>query len=153
MKRIALLALLAFVLGTVITYAVVVFGTLIAWDLLGVHDRDGGGSMGLVFVIGPVAGLLGGAIAAAVTGMRASRTSTPGQKQRTALWLRAAGGGVLGFLCGYWLGGLVGFLAMTASDGALIGYVVTAWAPTLLALALAVAGMLFVVRRAASARV
>ena len=52
--------LLGFIAGTVTTYLAVVIGTTFLWDILNVHDRDGGGTMGLAFVIGPFIALFGG---------------------------------------------------------------------------------------------
>jgi len=56
--------LLGFVLATIATYLVVVVGTSIVWDLMGVHDQDGGGAMALGLVIGPVCALIGGMVGA-----------------------------------------------------------------------------------------
>lgn len=44
------------------TYLVVLFGTLLAWDLLGIADHDVGGAMGLAFVIAPVLAIMGGLV-------------------------------------------------------------------------------------------
>ena len=50
----------AFLIGLLVTYAVVV-GALFAYaTTTGVVDRDGGMAMAIVFVIGPLAGIVGG---------------------------------------------------------------------------------------------
>ena len=56
--------LLGFVLATFATYLVVVVGTSIVWDIMGVHDQDGGGAMALGLVIGPICALIGGMLGA-----------------------------------------------------------------------------------------
>jgi hypothetical protein len=55
---------LAFVLGLVASYAVAVAVGLLYRDWAGIFDREGAYSMGIVFVIGPFFGLIGGAAAA-----------------------------------------------------------------------------------------
>lgn len=70
MFRTIVIAVAGFVVGATATYAVVLFGTLAAWQMLGVVDQDGGGSMGLAFVIAPLAALVGGIITAIVTIVR-----------------------------------------------------------------------------------
>ena len=48
----------------------VLFGIIwyiVATNYFGVFDRDGGGAMGAIFIMGPIAGLLLGIIAAIVT--------------------------------------------------------------------------------------
>ena len=46
--------------GAVITYLVVVIGMTFIWDILNMHDQDGGGTMALAFMIGPFISLFGG---------------------------------------------------------------------------------------------
>ena len=67
------LALLWFILGLIITWiAVVAVG--VGWmELTGFIDREGAGSMGLIFMIGPFCGLIGG-IGAAIWSIRRSRS-------------------------------------------------------------------------------
>ena len=57
-------AVLGFVLATIATYLVVVVGTTVVWDILDVHDQDGGGAMALGLVIGPICALIGGLLGA-----------------------------------------------------------------------------------------
>ena len=70
--RTVLAAVLAFVLGAIASYVVAVAGFFLYMHASNVFDRDGGMSMGIVFMIGPLCGAVGG-VAAAVA---------------TALWLR-----------------------------------------------------------------
>ena len=56
--------ILGFFLAAIATYLVVVVGTSVVWDIMGVHDQDGGGAMALGLVIGPVCALIGGMVGA-----------------------------------------------------------------------------------------
>src|SRR5688572_29229807 len=58
------LAVLGFIVGAVVTYFAGVFGTLVVWDWLGVHDQDGGGAMALGLVIAPLCAIVGGIVGA-----------------------------------------------------------------------------------------
>ncbi|MCB2063836.1 MAG: hypothetical protein KDE25_10350 [Novosphingobium sp.] len=60
---------LGFILAAIATYLVVVVGTTVVWDLLDVHDQDGGGAMALGLVIGPICALFGGLIGAVMLPM------------------------------------------------------------------------------------
>jgi hypothetical protein len=61
--------ILGFILAAIATYLVVVVGTSIVWDILGVHDQDGGGAMALGLVIGPICALIGGMLGAVLLPM------------------------------------------------------------------------------------
>src|SRR5262245_20333641 len=107
MFRTFVIAVLGFVVGAAATYAVVLFGTLAAWHVLGVVDRDGGGAMGLAFVIAPFFALIGGAAAAIAAGSRARRPSdgtSVGTEERRRDASRFA------LVAGVLVGGLVGYL-------------------------------------------
>jgi|APLow6443716910_1056828.scaffolds.fasta_scaffold64274_2 hypothetical protein len=56
--------ILGFFVTAIATYLVVVVGTSVVWDIMGVHDQDGGGAMALGLVIGPVCALIGGMVGA-----------------------------------------------------------------------------------------
>jgi len=56
--------ILGFFVAAFATYLVVVVGTSVVWDIMGVHDQDGGGAMALGLVIGPVCALIGGMVGA-----------------------------------------------------------------------------------------
>lgn len=60
MFRTFFIPILGFIAGAVITYLAVVIGTTVVWDLLDVHDQDGGGAMTLIFMVGPVFAFFGG---------------------------------------------------------------------------------------------
>lgn len=70
--RTVLWSFLAFILGLVAGWSVSVGYYLAATTWFGVFDRDGGGAMGAVFILGPALGLLFGTIAATVTAVRMS---------------------------------------------------------------------------------
>jgi hypothetical protein len=61
---------LAFVLGLVVGEAIPIVWYIVATNYFGLFDRDGGGAMGAIFLMGPIAALLVGTIAAIVTAMR-----------------------------------------------------------------------------------
>lgn len=77
----AFVALLAFLGGTIVSYALVLFGGVGLMSVMGIHDRDGGGAMGLAFIIAPAGALIGGVaavfIALAWRGRRLSAVSGP----------------------------------------------------------------------------
>ncbi len=62
--RTFLRVILAFLAGTIVTYVVVVAGSFWYIDANHILDRDGGMSMGIVFLIGPATGLIGGLVCA-----------------------------------------------------------------------------------------
>lgn len=61
---------LAFVAGLIAGEAIPVVWYILATNYFGLHDRDGGGAMGAIFVMGPILALLLGAVAAIVTARR-----------------------------------------------------------------------------------
>ena len=72
MFRTFIIAVLAFIVGTIITYLAVVIGVTVLWDVMGVHDQDGGGAMALGLVIAPICAVIGGVIGGVVAGTRIS---------------------------------------------------------------------------------
>lgn len=64
---------LAFLFGFVATYVIAVTAAFTLAHVNNVFDRDGGMSMGIVFLIGPAAGLIGGILAAIFIPMRLAR--------------------------------------------------------------------------------
>ena len=147
MLRIFAIATATFVVCAAATYAVVLFGTLTAWQILGSADGDGGGSMGLAFVIAPIVALicgLAGAIAAALYARRRSSNAPASAEERRravnqfALVAGIVAGGFAGRLFSefvFWLAGPVRYDAMWKAWA-------HAWAPTIIMLAGAVAGWL-----------
>ena len=61
---------LAFLGGLIVGEAIPVVWYIVATNYFGLFDRDGGGAMGAVFLIGPVAAIVLGVIAALVTATR-----------------------------------------------------------------------------------
>lgn len=69
MKR-GLKIFLAFLAGLVVGEAIPIVWYILATNYFGLFDRDGGGAMGAVFLLGPIVALLVGTIAAIVTAIR-----------------------------------------------------------------------------------
>lgn len=106
MIRTLILIVLGFVVGAALTYAVVLFGTLFVWDMLGVHDHDGGGAMALGLVIAPVVALIGGVVGAVVASVigarrRAETETLPADRQRDRRRMTIIVGAVCGAFVGY----------------------------------------------------
>ncbi len=45
---------LAVIAGLIAGEAVAIFGYILATNYFGLHDRDGGGAMGAIFILGPL---------------------------------------------------------------------------------------------------
>ena len=58
---------LAFLFGLVVGEAIPIIWYILATNYFGLFDRDGGGAMGAIFIMGPIAGLLLGIVVAIVT--------------------------------------------------------------------------------------
>jgi hypothetical protein len=153
--RIAGFVALAFVATFVAMFAVVFFGTITYWDLAGIHDRDGGGAMGLFFIISPTIATFVAVVAGTVTAVRmigrnadvaAGKRPAP---ERWPIGVRAAVAavawaiGVYGtFSAVYWLMGPFYFTSYTLAA-------IVAWLPIVAALVVAAVAAEFVVRRRA----
>ena len=61
---------LAFLAGLIVGEAIPIVWYVVATNYFGLFDRDGGGAMGAIFIIGPILALLCGTIAAIVTAIR-----------------------------------------------------------------------------------
>ena len=62
--------LLAFVLGLIVGEAIPIVWYILATNYFGLLDRDGGGAMGAIFIMGPILALIVGIIAAIVTAVK-----------------------------------------------------------------------------------
>ena len=62
--------LLASLSGLIVGEAIPIVWYIVATNYFGVFDRDGGGAMGAIFIMGPILALLLGTIAAIVTAIR-----------------------------------------------------------------------------------
>lgn len=62
--------LLAFLTGLIAGWAIPIIWYILATNYFGLHDRDGGGAMGAIFIMGPILALIVGALAAIVTAVR-----------------------------------------------------------------------------------
>lgn len=60
----------AFLAGLVIGEAIPICGYLIAVSYMGVFDRDGGGAMGAIFILGPMVAIVTGIILAVIVAIR-----------------------------------------------------------------------------------
>jgi hypothetical protein len=83
------LVMLGFVAGFVGVYAATVAGLFAYAELNDIVDRDGGMSMGIIFVVGPLVGLVGGAVASLVTGLlmrRRARLVAEGARPPPRRW-------------------------------------------------------------------
>ena len=122
MFRTFVVVILGFLGFTVVTYLVVVVGVSLLWDIMGVHDQDGGGAMALGLVIGPAVALVGGIIGAVVTylwyGKRKRTQPPPGPAEtrrdtkRFAVLAGALVGGIVGHYVaqfGFWLASPIQF--------------------------------------------
>ncbi len=133
--RTFIIVLLAFVLGAVATYIVVVGGTIVAWDLLRVHDQDGGGAMALGLVIGPVCAIAGGLLCAFVVLLRTARPRNEApqpdaerSRDRKSLLVLAAA--VVGGLVGYKVTQAIFWIVAPLSYDARWKVQVIVWTPT-----------------------
>lgn len=140
MFRNLVIGAVGFVIGAVITYLVVVIGTTLAWEILDVHDQDGGGAMTLGLVIGPFVALMGGLISAFMLPIWAARRrgkqppSTDAYKARDKQRLFITGGAIAGGIAGhyvaqvgFWFIGSISFYSFWAIR-------VITWIPTLVTL-------------------
>ncbi|MGD9922012.1 MAG: hypothetical protein AB7V13_11270 [Pseudorhodoplanes sp.] len=62
--------LLAFLSGLIVGEAVPIVWYIVATNYFGLLDRDGGGAMGAIFIMGPLLALLLGTIAATVVAVK-----------------------------------------------------------------------------------
>ncbi|HWV55024.1 hypothetical protein [Pseudorhodoplanes sp.] len=58
--------ILAFLAGLIVGEAIPIVWYIVATNYFGLFDRDGGGAMGAIFLMGPVAALIVGTIAAVI---------------------------------------------------------------------------------------
>ncbi|MGV3633713.1 MAG: hypothetical protein ACO1NY_05140 [Pseudorhodoplanes sp.] len=59
--------LLAFFAGLIVGEAIPIVWYIVATNYFGMFDRDGGGAMGAIFIMGPIAAIIVGTVAAIVT--------------------------------------------------------------------------------------
>lgn len=148
MFRIFVIAIAAFAVSAAAAYAVVFFGTLAAWHAFGVVDRDGGGSMGLAFVIAPFVALVvggAGAIAAGVYAHRRGQSAPSGkdERRRDVSRFTLVAGVLAGGFAGYLIAKFAFWLAAPVRYDAMWKACAHAWAPTIITLAGGIAGGLF----------
>lgn len=61
---------LAVIAGLIIGEAIPIVWYIVATNYFGLFDRDGGGAMGAIFIMGPILALIVGTVAAIVTARR-----------------------------------------------------------------------------------
>jgi hypothetical protein len=61
---------LAFFLGLIAGEAIPIIWYILATNYLGMFDRDGGGAMGAIFIMGPILALIVGTVAAIATAVK-----------------------------------------------------------------------------------
>lgn len=66
----ALKIILAFFAGLIVGEAIPIVWYILATNYFGLFDRDGGGAMGAIFIMGPISALIVGTLAATVTARR-----------------------------------------------------------------------------------
>lgn len=135
MFRTFIIVLLAFVFGAIATYVVVVGGTFVAWELLGVHDHDGGGAMGVGLVIGPICAVFGGVVCAFVAllktaGQRNAKPQPAAERGRDRHRLLVLAAAVVGGLVGRWITQAIFWLVAPLSYDAWWKVQVIIWSPT-----------------------
>ena len=135
-------ALLAFV----VTFVAVVAGTLTYWHYAGIQDQDGGGAMGVFFVIAPIISTVVAVIAAIATSIwlkRRNAAIAAGAIAAPAPWplgvrriIAAAASATAvyaAFVFAYWLAEPMTFDSYTTA-------LIMAWLPTVAALSAATIG-------------
>ena len=60
----------AFLAGLIVGWAIPIVWYIVATNYFGLFDRDGGGAMGAIFIMGPILALIVGILAAVVTAMK-----------------------------------------------------------------------------------
>jgi hypothetical protein len=65
--------LLAFLAGLIVGEAIPIAWYIVATNYFGLFDRDGGGAMGAIFIMGPILALIVGTIAAIIAARRTAR--------------------------------------------------------------------------------
>lgn len=146
MFRVLVISVLGFIAAAVVTYLAVVVGTLVAWDLLGVHDQDGGGAMAVGLVIGPACAVIGGVIGAVTAGMWAAgrRRNAPPEtveiKKRDLNRIYIVGGMVAGAVAGHYVAQAGFWIASPISFDSYWKAWAVSWVPMIVTLLGAVGG-------------
>jgi hypothetical protein len=151
MFRTSVIAFLGFIAGTVITYLAVIFGTLLVWQWLGIHDQDGGGHMALALVIAPFFALIGGIVGAVLVRMLASRhrrnaPPSADDKRRDKHRFFLIGGAIAGGITGHYAAQFGFWLVSPIRFDSYWKVWAISWVPTIVAMFGALAGGLFVRR-------
>lgn len=65
---------LAIIAGLVAGEAVAIFGYILTTNYFGLHDRDGGGAMGAIFILGPLLAITLAILFAVIVAARTRRS-------------------------------------------------------------------------------
>lgn len=66
---------LAFLAGLIVGEAIPIIWYILATNYFGLFDRDGGGAMGAIFIMGPLLAMILGIVFAIVAAKRTKRTA------------------------------------------------------------------------------
>ncbi|MCL4766641.1 MAG: hypothetical protein KJZ80_10445 [Hyphomicrobiaceae bacterium] len=110
MGRLALRAVLAFLVTAAVAYLLVLAGGLLLGEILGVSQREGAYAMGLAFTIAPAVAVLSGVVAAIRAGSRATRATGQSLGAPRSAGRLLAIGALAGGAGGYALGRAIGWL-------------------------------------------
>ena len=151
------IAVLGFIAGAVFTYVAVAAGTLLVWQWLGIHDRDGGGSMALGLIIAPLFALFGGgggAILASVLAARRRRNAPQpaAEDRRDMRRFLITGGAIAGAITGHYAAQFGFWLASPIRFDSYWKAWAVSWIPAIAAVFGAIAGGL-IARRIKSAAI
>jgi hypothetical protein len=69
----ALKIVLALVFGLIAGETIPIIYYIVATNYFGMFDRDGGGAMGAIFIMGPICALIVGVVAAVIVAVRTTR--------------------------------------------------------------------------------
>ena len=158
MFRTFIIAVLAFIVGAIITYLTIVVGVIAAWDLTGVHDQDGGGAMALGLVIGPVCAVIGGVICAVFVPIWVAKRrghtgpQTTEEKRRDMRRFFIIGGALVGGYLGHQVSEFIFWFVSPISLDSRWKVLAITWVPTILMALSAIAGGLIVHRLSRSSK-
>ena len=158
MFRTFIIAVLAFIVGSIISYLAVVIGVTSVWDFMGVHDQDGGGAMTLGLVVAPACAVIGGVVFAVLVSMwmakRRGHTGpqTAEKKRQDIRRFSVVGGALVGGYIGHQVSEYIFWYVSPISLDSRWKVLAITWMPTLIMALSAIAGGLIVHRLSRSSK-